>query len=197
MPYADPEKRRQHNAAWSRRRCEEMKRERAAASPDLSVEAARITPAERERFWGKVDRSGSGCWLFGAHVDHLGYGRFRSAALSSTGFLAHRYSWLLAHGAIPVGLDVCHKCDVRGCVNPAHLFLGTHTDNMQDMLRKGRGNKPAGERHHAAVLSEEQVREIRRRRLGGERGVDLAREFGVTPTAVWCIAKGRSWKHVA
>ena len=69
-------------------------------------------------------------------MSRFGYGMFR---IKRESYLAHRYSWTLHRGPIPVGLWVLHRCDVPACVNPGHLFLGTHQDNMDDMKRKGRG----------------------------------------------------------
>jgi len=78
----------------------------------------------------------SGCWLWAKTLSRFGYGMFR---IKRESYLAHRYSWTLHRGPIPVGLWVLHRCDVPACVNPGHLFLGTHQDNMDDMKRKGRG----------------------------------------------------------
>jgi hypothetical protein len=95
----------------------------------------RRVPAE-DRFWSKVRKAGPAeCWLWlGAHGKRS-YGKFwdGSAYLD-----AHRFVWRISNGAIPDGLFVLHTCDVRLCVNPAHLWLGTHADNMRDMTAKGR-----------------------------------------------------------
>jgi len=95
----------------------------------------RLAPAE-ERFWRQVQKDVDGCWLWtGRPVQ--GYGRFRPSS-RGTKIGAHRYSWELHVGPIPDGLDVCHRCDVPLCIRPDHLFLGTHADNMADMVAKGR-----------------------------------------------------------
>lgn len=156
-----------------------------------------IADPEIERFSARLSVDGSGCHIWRGSTDHLGYGRFRSAALHSSGLLVHRYAWLLTHGFLPVNRSVCHTCDVRACANPRHLFLGTHLENMQDMMRKGRGNKPRGSAHGNSRLDESAVREIRSRRASGEKGVALARAFGVTPALITWICKRRGWKHVA
>jgi hypothetical protein len=106
----------------------------------------------------------------------------------------HRLSYELHFGEIPGGLYVMHSCDNRACVNPAHLSLGTHEDNMRDMTEKGR--KPLGSRSSSAKLTEDQVSEIRRRHGGGEVQRDLAREFGVGHTSIGRIVRGEGWKHV-
>lgn len=87
------------------------------------------------RFWKYVDKSGD-CWIWTGARYPAGYGAFGPKGTGAMG--AHRYSWMLAHGEIPDGLSVLHKCDVRCCVNPAHLFLGTQKDNIADMVAKGR-----------------------------------------------------------
>ena len=88
----------------------------------------------KERFWDKVEKS-SGCWMWLGSKGSHGYGQ-----TSNRGgyILAHRMSWELAYGTIPTGMCVLHKCDNRECVNPNHLFIGTKSDNTQDMMRKGR-----------------------------------------------------------
>lgn len=151
----------------------------------------KLTP--RERFLAKVcPEPNGGCWLWRGMVVGSGYGMAR---FERKIYPAHRLAWKFFRGEIAPGLVVCHKCDIRTCVNPEHLFLGTHAENMKDMKEKGRS--PHGDGHSRAKLTTEQVRKIKAVLAEGLLSVsDIAREYGVTYSTIACIAKGKSWRHV-
>lgn len=141
-------------------------------------------PTFEQRFWSKVNKTGS-CWNWTGMRFRLGYGAIRRDRKMVS---AHRVSWELHHGTIPGNLHVLHRCDNRSCVNPDHLFLGTHDDNMRDKVTKGRG---------AASLTAEQVVEIRQRyRAGDVTQRELARTFNVDPSNISYIVSGKSWSHL-
>jgi hypothetical protein len=113
-----------------------------------------------------------------------------------TFFLAHRLAYQFAHGKFNQTLFVCHTCDNRSCVNPAHLFLGSALDNIRDMHTKGRNRCGVGESHGKAKLSEENVIAIRARHAKGETQRSLASEFHVHYTTIADIVHRRHWKHI-
>lgn len=109
-----------------------------------------------ERFEEKVSRSDDGCWLWRGVVAVNGYG---TIGVNGKTVYAHRLSYEINIGEIPTGKYVLHRCDVRNCVNPAHLFLGTHKENMVDMKNKGRSTH--GARNPMAKLREADIINIR------------------------------------
>ena len=161
------------------------------------------SPSDHARFWSKVDKSGD-CWLWKAGMRPTGYGQFY---FEGTMQPANRVVWKLTHGPIPPGFLVCHNCpngDNRACVNPAHLFLGTHQDNWDDANAKGRTIGPPieqaghpGSANGCAKFTEAQVIDIRRRcAAGGVTFRQLAAEYGVSDKAIRDIAFCRRWQHV-
>lgn len=117
----------------------------------------------------KVDRRPDGCWIWtGAPNSSRGYGRI---GLRGRQVLIHRLACEHAHGPAPAGKPFAiHSCDRPSCCNPAHLRWGSHADNMQDRLKRGRANLPAGEIHYRAKLTASRVREIRTLRAAGASG---------------------------
>jgi hypothetical protein len=108
--------------------------------------------------------------------------------------LVHRLAFELVNGPIPLGVSVCHKCDNKLCVNPGHLFLGTHKDNMADMRRKGRAAK--GIRHSQAKFTPEAIAEIRREYSIVRSCPKMARKYGVHQSTINRIVTGVYWRHV-
>jgi hypothetical protein len=152
----------------------------------------------KERFWKKVQR-GEGeddCWVWKSAFTDRGYGAFH---IEGKPIRAHRASWLLTYGHIPDNLLVLHRCDNPACVRPSHLFLGTHWDNVHDCEAKGRRgyDRIRGSYSTTAILTEQEVAEIRRRYLEGDiTQKELAELYRVSDTAIWQIVHHRTWKHV-
>jgi hypothetical protein len=128
------------------------------------------------------------CWLWTGDINNYGYARLLH---NGRNYAGHRLAWNLYKGEIPHLMCVLHKCDVRLCVNPHHLFIGNEADNMRDCINKGR--KPMGSKHATAKLTEEQIASIviddRAQRL-------IANQYGVSQSLVSMIKSGLRWKHV-
>lgn len=148
------------------------------------------------RLWPRLRIVGRCLEWSGTRNAH-GYGSLR---VDGRLIRAHRYAWQLCFGPIPDGLDVCHHCDNPPCCNPAHLFLGSASDNGMDMSAKGRhGSRTrpdrvaAGERHGSAKLTVEDVLAIRAK--AHIRSVSsLAREYGVVRSTIRSIRDEKTWK---
>jgi len=170
-----------------------------------------LTDRQLRNFWKKVDKAGDDeCWMWTG--SKLGkYGGFGT----SNGVIgAHRIAWIIANGQIPPGdgyhgTCVCHFCDERTCVNPSHLFLGSHIDNMMDMDTKGRRKsyfstknggglkleqRVRGEMHGRSKLTASQVLEIRGR--SGQSKLSIAAEFCVSRRQISNILNRKKWTHI-
>lgn len=155
-----------------------------------------------EAFFARIAFTSSDCWYWVGPRSDIGYGMF-AAARNSYDFneiVAHRISWTLLRGPIPGGLKVLHRCDVRACVNPDHLFLGTQLDNMRDCAAKGRYVLPTpmyGEGNPRHRLTAAQVAEIRDRYKNGNiQQKALAMEYGVSPMTINRVVHGKLWRDV-
>jgi hypothetical protein len=152
------------------------------------------------KFWSRaVVGEPDECWEWIAgRYSHGEYGTFYVGHGRHEG--AHRFAYTAEVGPIPAGMEVCHRCDVPLCVNPRHLFVATHAENMHDMSVKGRNSKPGvwGTACWQAKLNDDLVREIRARYANGEGSQRvLGLEYGVTQTLIGMVVRRTVWKHVA
>lgn len=150
-----------------------------------------ITEKITARFWSKVKKTPT-CWLWTDKLSKNGYGTFK--VISHVSEYSHRISWILHRGKIPKGLFVCHRCDVRNCINPKHLWLGTQKQNNQDMWVKGRNAR--GENHGRAKLSENDIVEIRQKCVYRKGVGKLAKEYGINRGYLHFIVNKGVWKNV-
>lgn len=146
----------------------------------------------KERFESRyIPVPETGCWLWtaGALVRD-GKDTYGLIAVNRVNRGAHRVSWELNRGPIPPGMCVCHKCDTPACVNPGHLFLGTHQDNIADKMAKGRDRVAFGEAQGHSKLTVAQVEAIR---LDDRPQSAIAAEYGLGQQTVSKIKRGESW----
>lgn len=160
----------------------------------------------KQRFLSKVQKTDT-CWIWTGTMGSGGYGQFW---FNGKTHWAHRVSYALFISPDLKNLCVCHSCDVRNCVNPAHLWLGTNADNTDDMVRKGRtvsGDKHwtrirpesilRGEKQGSSKLTEEQVLVIREKYATDNYSQrELAKEFKVCQTMIGTILRRERWKHI-
>lgn len=154
-------------------------------------------PKFQQRFWGKVALTADDtrCWEWQGHRLPSGYGVLSCQNHPSR---AARLAWAIANGRMPV-LDILHSCDNPPCVNPNHLREGTHKENMQDMVKRGRHHTfPKGEQHKDAVLTEAQVLAIRAAWIPRQAGLaqSLADKYGVSIWTLRQAANRHTWKHL-
>jgi len=143
-----------------------------------------------ERFWTKVNKT-EGCWLWARALDTRGYGHIRDKGLSKR---AHRVAWELSNGLVPVGMQVCHTCDVRHCVNPDHLFLGTSHENIRDAVDKGRFQH--GETSGSAKLRESDITDVFILNAAGWSQAKIGARLGVSGSTIGSILRGEKWSYL-
>ena len=146
-----------------------------------------VSHAPRHITWKETE---NGCWVCDSHKpSHWGYPQYM---VQQKNYKMHRFIYEQMFGEIPEGMSVMHSCDNRMCINPEHLSLGTHQDNMHDMVNKKR--HAHGERGGNSILKKSEVVYIRRnyRKI---KGKDLAKMFGVSPQTICGIQKKRAWNH--
>lgn len=178
-----------------------------------------LNPEAIKRFTEKFHKGEQNdCWNWLAGKVRDGYGFF---SVNGNLHKAHRVSWVIYRGDIPEGMSVLHHCDNRACINPNHLYLGTHQDNMRDMVRRGRslsGDKnpshlhpdrrarglaitknrknTVGERNANSKLTWDSVREIRALYGSGNiTQVQLSKKYNVAQTVISKIVIGQAWKE--
>lgn len=165
-------------------------------SPDTGAKSpisGLLLEGDRRRFWAKVcRRKADECWPWTASLISDGYGQFSvmsagGASRKQLHLYAHRVAWIVTHGDIPAGMSVLHRCDNARCCNPAHLFLGTHTDNMRDAASKGRLSVPRPRRQK---VTSEQLAEIDQLLAAGTAQARIAERFGASKGWVSSYAKG-------
>ncbi len=154
-----------------------------------------LTAAQIQTFWGRVQRGKPDeCWPWLRAKTPKGYGEFGIPGYRGP-FYAHRVAYFLSHGKQP-GKETRHSCDFRPCCNPLHLLSGDRVGNAADMVERGRSER--GARHHAAKLTEDQVREIRALRSQGLTYTAIAAKFNLTKngSSVGFIVTRKLWKHL-
>lgn len=159
------------------------------ADNDNQAIPARVKERFEESY---IPEPNSGCWLWLGTMFNTGYG---SVSINRKNKLAHRVSYQIANGPIHDGAYICHRCDNPACVNPDHLFAGSHADNMRDCANKGRNVTPAaqGESHNQSKLTEADVLAIR---ASAGRTKDIAAAYNISRVNVWLIKTRRAWGHL-
>jgi len=145
-----------------------------------------------KKFWDNVNKDGD-CWEWVGSINGKGYGQL---CLNGEYKLAHRLSWEIHYGQIPKGMQVLHRCDNRCCTNPQHLFVGTHQDNMDDKVSKGRASHTRGTDNGQSIITERDVLTIIKLRNSGLKYREIADLFNVDKSHIGKICRGKRWEHL-
>ncbi|MBU2177554.1 MAG: HNH endonuclease [Gammaproteobacteria bacterium] len=148
----------------------------------------RLSEKDKEKFWSKVDiKTPEECWNWLAGINADGYGNFYHIYKT---YSASRISWMLTNGDIPEGLLCLHRCDNRACINPSHLYLGTHSRNNLD-----REHRNPGTSGRKSKLGAEGIREVQRLFNEGHKQKELAEQFGLSIGQIHRLCKGTSGNY--
>lgn len=148
-------------------------------------------PISKQRILDNIKVDINNCWNWTLSA-RAGYGQLKHRGRT---YKVHRIAanlWLDFDLNSP--LLICHRCDNKKCVNPEHLFIGTHIDNAQDMVKKNRCNPPIGERN--SKLTKEDILLIRLMRKFKTKNIEIAKTFNISPAATYNIAVAKRWRHI-
>jgi len=140
----------------------------------------------QKRIENNIQKTLTGCWEWQKRINFLGYGQIK---LKRSTCSAHRVSYEVYIGEIPIGKCVLHTCDNRKCVNPEHLWIGDNLDNAKDRMIKGRNN------HYKKRLNKDDVKEIRKK-YPDMSLMQLAKKYNRNLSCIWCIVNNKTWKNV-
>jgi hypothetical protein len=150
-------------------------------------------PLLKDRILSKILIDQKGCWNWTDHLEVRGYGR---ATYNGKTYPAHRLSYMCFEKKIPKGLLVCHKCDNRRCVNPEHLYLGTHHDNSLDRGKRNLKSFQRGESHGNCKFSDAIILEVRKKHSEGQSRSQISKIYNIKYSAVCKIIRRESWNHI-
>lgn len=146
----------------------------------------------KQRIENRTFYSPDGCWYWLGYTNNRGYGLISANGKPN---LTHRVNYELLKGKIPTGMLACHHCDNPMCINPDHIFIGTTHDNMQDKVRKGRSSNNLGYNNPNAIVTANQVLEIRSLKAT-KTYKEIAKIYGISHHYAWNLVNRKSWKHI-